>query len=143
MRFGHDPSLLEETGVTEVILEVLCCFSRIDFDFVSPYLSSVLPVVAKVTHRTHAYQSLTPDRRLFLSSPLHRKQRTNFLSLDLITTRKPGHCLLTSPSYSMPWVKRRMTSTRLIHIMHTQPSLEARYLGNPTPRNSERHYEVS
>lgn len=51
----------EETEETEVILGVICCFSRIDFDFVSPYVSSVLPVVAKVNRRTKVYQLLDPN----------------------------------------------------------------------------------
>lgn len=55
MYFEYD-LLPEETDVTEVILGFICCFSRIDFDFVSPYVSSVLPVVAKVNNRVHIDQ---------------------------------------------------------------------------------------
>lgn len=53
MRFIYDLPFPEETEDTEVILDVLCCFSRIDFDFVAPHVSSILPVVAKVDHEIH------------------------------------------------------------------------------------------
>jgi hypothetical protein len=46
--YEYDLLFLETINTTEVILEVICCFSRIDFDLVSPYVTSVLPVVAKV-----------------------------------------------------------------------------------------------
>lgn len=41
--------LLDATDTAEAILNLICRFSRIDFDLVSPHLSFVLPVVAKVS----------------------------------------------------------------------------------------------
>lgn len=58
--FEYDLVLLEEIDAAEVILDVICCFSRIDFELVSPHLSSVLPVVAKVKHGVHVYQRFGP-----------------------------------------------------------------------------------
>jgi len=52
---------LGTTDRTELILSVICCFSRIDFELVSPYVTYVLPVVAKVNTETRIYGSFLPD----------------------------------------------------------------------------------
>ena len=56
---------LETTSDTELILNIICCFSRIDFDLVSPCVTSVLPVVAKVNPRIHVYERLNPLNNCF------------------------------------------------------------------------------
>ena len=133
----------EPTSNTELILNLICCFSRIDFDLVSPCITSVLPVIAKVNPRIHDYERLTPTQQRSSSSLLHQKRRQNFSSLGLIITRKPGHCLHTSPWSSTHWSRLRIASTLAIRTIRTQPSLEARFSRNPTLRELRRLYEPS
>jgi hypothetical protein len=52
---------LDTADSTELILNVICCFSRIDFDLVSPYVASVLPIVAKVNAVIHVHDTFSPD----------------------------------------------------------------------------------
>lgn len=50
------PLPLETTNTVELVLDLICCFSRIEFDLVSPCVTSVLPVVAKVAPGIPIYQ---------------------------------------------------------------------------------------
>lgn len=72
---------LGETDSTELVLNVICCFSRIDFDLVSPHITSILQIVAKVNLGIHAYNSshLMVISQLSSSS----KPATEFLALAL------------------------------------------------------------
>lgn len=60
----REPFLPEITNSSDVVLGVICCFSRIDFDLVSPYVSAVLPIVAKVNPDIYVCQRVNPN--LFL-----------------------------------------------------------------------------
>ena len=52
---------LGTTDRVQLILNAICCFSRIDFELVSPHVTSVLPIVVKVNARIHIYGSFPPD----------------------------------------------------------------------------------
>jgi len=85
---------LETTGGGEQILDVICCFSRIDFDLVSPCVTSVLPVVAKVDPGIRVHERFFP---LTITSqlPSSSKAAAEFLGLGLDHHKKTR----TLPAY--------------------------------------------